>query len=359
MATTVQKLALLICGFALLLVVVLAVALWPAVVAAQGGLPVSIIGRLVDNQGQPIEEASLILSLGDKPLASPHDLGLSRENGAFVAHFEVDADDFQRIAAGAISITIHVQSPGRQDSLWQPGAEAILVTPARIVIDAGELVLPRAYGLSFWLALAIFAATVGVIVFERLHRTTAALLGAAGILMISHTVGYYLPQWRTLTFEQAIGYVDLEVIFLLLGMMTIIAILEETGIFQWFAFAAYRASGGRPWLLAALLMMVTAVLSALLDNVTTVLLISPITIEIALQMGLDPLSLLIPEVLACNIGGAATLIGDPPNILIASYAGLTFNDFLGNMAPGVAFTLLALIPLGRVAAPQAIPAQRS
>jgi Na+/H+ antiporter NhaD/arsenite permease-like protein len=143
-------------------------------------------------------------------------------------------------------------------------------------------------------------------------------------------------------FEQAIEYVDFEVIFLVLGMMIIVGTIERTGIFQWAAYQAYRISRGRLWLLAVILMVLTSVASALLDNVTTMLLMAPITLQIALTLGVNPLALLIPEMLASNVGGISTLIGTPNNILIGSYAGLGFNDFLTNLTPGVLMVQVAL-----------------
>jgi Na+/H+ antiporter NhaD/arsenite permease-like protein len=143
-------------------------------------------------------------------------------------------------------------------------------------------------------------------------------------------------------FEQAIGYVDFEVIFLVLGMMIIVGTIERTGIFQWAAYQAYRLSGGRIWLLAVILMLLTSIASALLDNVTTMLLMTPITLQIALTLGVNPLALIIPEMLASNVGGIATLIGTPNNILIGSYAGLGFNDFLRDLTPGVLIAQVVL-----------------
>ena len=328
----------------LFLLALLASTLWPTVAGAEGNLTISIVGYLVDSQGQPVRGASLLLTLDDRPLSLPRELSVSPKDGTFAASFDISTDEFEQLVGNERLLLVRVESPYYQDAVWQAKMSTLAINHGRMVIDVGELVLSRAFGPGSWLALAVFLATLLAIVFERLHRTTVALLGATGILLSTHTLGHFLPSWHTLTFEQAVGYIDLEVIFLLLGMMIIISVLEETGVFQWFAFAAYRSSGGRPWLLAIMLMLVTAVLSGMLDNVTTVLLISPLTIEIALQMRLDPLSLLIPEILASNIGGAATLIGDPPNILIGSYAGLTFNDFLREVAPGVGLTLLVVIP---------------
>ncbi len=125
---------------------------------------------------------------------------------------------------------------------------------------------------------------------------------------------------------------DLNVIFLLMGMMIIVGVLKKTGLFQWLAYKSYALARGNIFILSFILQVVTAVTSAFLDNVTTMLLMIPVTIEIAVTLKVNPLTLLIPEVFASNVGGAATLIGDPPNILIGSYAKLTFVQFVLNLA---------------------------
>ncbi|PIU54068.1 MAG: citrate transporter, partial [Deltaproteobacteria bacterium CG07_land_8_20_14_0_80_60_11] len=131
--------------------------------------------------------------------------------------------------------------------------------------------------------------------------------------------------------EDAMRAIDLNVIFLLMGMMIIVGVLKKTGLFQWLAYKSFAMARGNIYVLAGILMVVTAVASAFLDNVTTMLLMIPVTIEIAVALKLNPIALLIPEVFASNIGGTATLIGDPPNILIGSYANLTFGAFLHNL----------------------------
>jgi Na+/H+ antiporter NhaD/arsenite permease-like protein len=203
-------------------------------------------------------------------------------------------------------------------------------------------VLERRITTGFWIATLVFLGMLVLIVSERLHTTAAALLAAAAILAIS-LVGQTLDEGLfVISFEQAIAYVDFEVIFLVLGMMIIVGTIERTGIFQWTAYQAYRISRGRLWLLVIILMVLTSVASALLDNVTTMLLVAPITLQIALTLGVNPLALLIPEMLASNVGGITTLIGTPNNILIGSYAGLGFNDFLRNLTPGVLMVQVAL-----------------
>ena len=127
--------------------------------------------------------------------------------------------------------------------------------------------------------------------------------------------------------------IDWDVIFLLLGMMIIVGVLRRTGVFEYVAIWAAKRAKGSPLRVMILLTLITAVASAFLDNVTTVLLIAPVTLLVCDRLGINPVPFLIAEVMASNIGGAATLIGDPPNIIIASRSGLTFNDFLVHMTP--------------------------
>ncbi len=187
------------------------------------------------------------------------------------------------------------------------------------------------------LAAVVFVAIYVIIAAEWWHKTVAALVG--GLLMILLGV---------LSQEEAFAAVDWNVIFLLAGMMIIAHITAETGVFQWLAIRAVKLADGRPTRLLLILSVVTAIASAFLDNVTTVVLIVPVTIYIAETLGVKPRPFLISEILAANIGGAATLIGDPPNILIGSAAGLGFNAFLAHMAPPALLTLglyLAAAPL--------------
>ncbi|MFC5176579.1 ArsB/NhaD family transporter [Nocardioides taihuensis] len=176
------------------------------------------------------------------------------------------------------------------------------------------------------LSVLIFAGAYVLLATEWVHRTTVALTGAALMLLL------HLSDARRAFFEESTG-VDWNVIFLLLGMMVIVAVLRRTGVFEYLAILAAKRSRGRPYRLMVLLCVLTAVASAVLDNVTTVLLVAPVTFLVCDQLGLRPVPFLIAEVFASNIGGAATLVGDPPNIIIASRGDLTFNDFLVHMTP--------------------------
>jgi Na+/H+ antiporter NhaD/arsenite permease-like protein len=181
---------------------------------------------------------------------------------------------------------------------------------------------------AFWIATVVLVVVYALIAFELLHRTLAALLGAALILTISYTAGTFNSDYTILTFEEAMHAVDMNVILLLMAMMIIVGVLKKTGVFQWMAYKSYQLAKGNIFVLAAILMTVSAVTSAFLDNVTTMLLMIPVTIEIALTLKVNPITLMLPEAFASNVGGTATLIGDPPNIMIGSYAKLSFVDFV-------------------------------
>jgi Na+/H+ antiporter NhaD/arsenite permease-like protein len=185
-----------------------------------------------------------------------------------------------------------------------------------------------------FLAGAIFLITYALIVSERVQRTVAALLGGF-VMILLHVV----------TQEEAFHAVDFNVIFLLAGMMMIAHILSETGFFQWIAIQAVKLGRRDPFRIMILLCLVTAVASAALDNVTVVVLIAPVTLFVAANLHISPLPFLIAEVLASNIGGAATLIGDPPNILIGSAANIDFITFAANMTPPLLVVLVLFIPL--------------
>ncbi len=183
------------------------------------------------------------------------------------------------------------------------------------------------------IALALFVVSYIVIVSEKVDRMVVAILGAMAMII-------FLSDYK-----QSIAFhaVDLNVIFLLMGMMVIANLLSETGVFQWLAVKAVHIGKGNPVRVMQILAVITAAGSALLDNVTVVVLIAPITIFVASTLKTNPIPLLIAEILASNIGGAATLIGDPPNILIGSAAGLDFATFAANMTPLVIISMALFI----------------
>jgi Na+/H+ antiporter NhaD/arsenite permease-like protein len=191
-------------------------------------------------------------------------------------------------------------------------------------------------GLRFWIATGLFIGAYGLIVSERIHKTTVAIFGAALMIVLG-----------ILTQEEAFHSLDLgadwNVIFLLISMMVIINIMKPTGIFEYIAIRSAKAAKGEPFRIMAIFSVVTAVASAVLDNVTTVLLIAPVTMLVCQALELEVVPYLITEALASNIGGTATLIGDPPNIMIASKAQLDFMAFIYHLAPVIIVVLLAYI----------------
>jgi Na+/H+ antiporter NhaD/arsenite permease-like protein len=188
-----------------------------------------------------------------------------------------------------------------------------------------------------WVAAGLFVGTYVLIASDRIHKTVAALLG--GVLMIVLGV---VQQ------AEAFAAIDLNVIFLLLGMMVIANVMQGTGVFQWLAIRAIRLARGDPWRILVVLCLLTAFASAFLANVTVVVLVGPITFFVAAAMGVSPVPYLIAEILASNIGGTATLIGDPPNLLIASAAGIDFTTFLVHLAPASLLILGGFLLLARV-----------
>ena len=181
------------------------------------------------------------------------------------------------------------------------------------------------------LPIIIFAAALALIATERVHRTKTALIGAALIVVTG-----------TLEQQEAVESIDWNTIGLLAGMMLIVRVTEPTGVYNYIAIRAGQLSGGRPLAVVVAMTGITAVLSAFLDNLTTILLVVPITLLLADALDIPPLPLILMEIIASNIGGTATLIGDPPNILIAGATGLSFNAFLVNLAP-IAFLTLAAV----------------
>jgi Na+/H+ antiporter NhaD/arsenite permease-like protein len=189
-------------------------------------------------------------------------------------------------------------------------------------------------------AIIVFSIVYVLIATERINRVVAALAGA-GVILAVGVVGS-----DDAFFSKDTG-IDWNVIFLLFGMMVIVGVLKQTGVFEYVAIWAAKRAKGRPFRVMALLCLITAVASAGLDNVTTVLLIAPVTLLVCERIGVRPVPFLIAEALASNIGGTATLVGDPPNLIVASRSGLGFNDFLVNLGPIVVVMLVAFIALSR------------
>jgi Na+/H+ antiporter NhaD/arsenite permease-like protein len=240
-----------------------------------------------------------------------------------------------------ISLRIERSHYQRLDMELQP--EQLSELRAGIPIVLPDVRLALAIGPAFWIATAVFIGTLVIIASGKLHTSLAGLIGTVALFGVSYLGRPLRQDLFIFDFHGALQYIDWNVIFLIMGMMIVLAVVERTGIFQWLAIRAYRISGGKILVLLPVLMLITGVASAFLDNVTTMLLMTPISIQISLVMGINPLVLLIPEVMASNVIGVSTLIGTPTNILIGSFAGISFNDFLTNLTPGVVLSFVGLV----------------
>lgn len=180
------------------------------------------------------------------------------------------------------------------------------------------------------ISIVIFLLVMAAIVSEKVHRAAASLAGAV-ILLATHV----------LTVDSAIEHVDVNTIGVLVGMMLFVAVVKNSGLFEYIAIKSAKLTHGKPWAIMAVFAIITAVLSAFLDNVTTVLLVGPMTLAITSILNVNPIPFMLTQILASNMGGTATLIGDPPNIMIGSEAGLGFADFILNTAPVVVIIMAA------------------
>jgi Na+/H+ antiporter NhaD/arsenite permease-like protein len=293
-----------------------------------------ITGVLVDGQGQPVEGAHVLATESgtEEPVAEAE----SQHSGDW---------SLQLAALPEQDLTVTIERPHFETATFTLSRADLVQLGTSGTFRLGRFEMERRISAGFWAATIIFVGMLLIIALEKMHSTTAALAGLSAVFLVTFVGGQFNGDLYIFDFERALTYINWEVIFLLIGMMIVIAIIEHTGVFQWTAFQAYRLSGGRAWLLVIILMLITAVASALLDNFTTMLLMTPISLQIGLALGINPLALIIPEVLASNVGGISTLIGTPTNILIGAYAGIGFTDFLVNQTVGV---VLALVAMGAI-----------
>ncbi|MDX1689253.1 MAG: SLC13 family permease [Candidatus Promineifilaceae bacterium] len=298
-----------------------------------------LIGHVYDGKGQPVAGVDVTArTAGESELLAEAE---TQDDGRFALSFGPDV-------ASLAALQIQLQRPHFQDtSVRLPSETLAALQSGDATVMADVELVPRITP-AFWLAAAIFVLMLILIAVGSIHNTLAALVGAALIFAVSYLGPLVTEDLFIFDFARALRYVDWNVIFLIMGMMIVIAVVERTGIFQWAAFMAYKLSRGKGWLLMIILMIIAGVASAFLDNVTTMLLMTPITIQIALSLNLNPLALLMPEVMASNVVGISTLIGTPTNILIGSFAGISFSDFVVNLTPGVVIAMVGLVLYNQV-----------
>ncbi len=308
---------------------------------APAGDHLAVSGLVTNPMGKGLKEVEVeVLVNGQhvKPTGKDAEINTGKPGG-YVADFILPPGTLP-----AAKVEVQASKPS-----WKP----IPATPVKVVeagVDAAgnklfqavqNLTLNRTTTAGFWIAALVLLLVYVVISLELMHRTLVSFLGAAFILFITYTLGSWDKSFYIISFDDAMGAIDLNVIFLLMGMMLFVGVMKKTGMFQFLAYKAYALAKGNVFVLSFVLQIVTAVISAFLDNVTTMLLVLPVTIEIAVTLKINPLTLLVPEAFASNVGGTATLIGDPPNILIGSYAGLTFGQFVQNLSLICAISLAA------------------
>lgn len=300
-------------------------------------------GKVLDTAGNALPDAHVLLYLNGKPVSFGHPTQGHKElstgrNGLFTGEVPASPENIKE-GKWSLKITRPSFKPSVAISLPKVFDQSTDEKGVHRFFTSSTVTLERYQGTAFWIALCVFIAVYALIAFEILHRTLAAFLGATLLLVVTHTLGNYSDAYKILTYEQALHTVDWNVIFLLMGMMIIVGVMKASGVFQWLAYKSFQVAKGKIFALSCVLCIVTAVASAFLDNVTTMLLLTPVTLEIAIVLGVSPFVFLIPEIVASNFGGTATLIGDPPNIMIGSYAGLTFNDFVITLTPVVLVVL--------------------
>ena len=189
-----------------------------------------------------------------------------------------------------------------------------------------------AFSIASWLFMTlVMFLVITLVATEKVHRTLVVFFIAASLLFLNYTFGHFIPALQFLSLDTAFGSIDGEVIALLVSMMMIVWVLSQTRVFEWLAVKLFELSRGNITILFFSFFVITAILSAFLDNVTTIFLIVPVAVSISRIFEINPVRFVIPMIIASNLWGTATLIGDPPNIMIGSYAGLSFNAFITNL----------------------------
>jgi Na+/H+ antiporter NhaD/arsenite permease-like protein len=307
----------------------------------------TISGYVRDTHGEGVADAELKVSIGSQslePRAGEPEAWRTDEGGTFLIRLPLSAEQAAVLENPETMVIVQAAKPTYATT--RRAIPAVEIAQRNNGFYASlDLTLVHIHNAAFWIATIVLIATYVLISTEKLHRTVVALLGAAFLLFITYTLGTFNQDFFIISFAKAIHSIDFNVIFLLMALMIMVTITARTGVLQWLAVRAYALAGGNEWKMAVLLVVATAILSAFLPNVTVVILMVPVTVEIALILQINPLPLLMPEVFAANLGGTATLIGDPPNLLVGSFANFTFVDFLIKMAPAVVLTMVALIAL--------------
>jgi Na+/H+ antiporter NhaD/arsenite permease-like protein len=310
---------------------------------AEDTVTLTLIGRVVNTQAAAVGEAEIkvyvegaqrSLTVAGQEVDAAH----TDTAGYYIADLTLPSS-FLESGILAVSVEQHGYRTSRQGFARQE----IACANTHCYVRVPNVVLPRAFNPAFFIATGIFAVVFGLISFNVLHETIAAFLGAAAMLGVTYFLGTFHVDFWIISFHRAIEFIDFDVIFLLMTMMIFMAVMSETGVFQWLAYRAFRLAGGNAFLVTVVLVLITGATSAVLNDTTVMLLMAPVSIQIALALQIHPAAIVVPEILASNIGGAATLIGTPPNTIIGSYVGLSFNEFLIHMLPISVMGMIILV----------------
>ncbi len=313
------------------------------VAQAADEVTLTLIGWVTNTQDLPVDEAEVRVFIGGEPrelLVADRvtDVAYTSAEGFYVVDLQLAPELLE-----TDTVAVEIRKPGFRTTRQGFDPQQVARAVDHYYIRVPDVALPRIFNPAFFIATGIFVIVFGMISLNLLHETVAAFLGAAAMLGVSYFVGSADADFWIISFHRAIRFIDFDVIFLLMTMMIFMAVMSQTGVFQWLAFRAFRLARGRAFLVTAVLVTITGLTSSVLNDTTVMLLMAPVSIQIALTLGIHPATIVVPEVLASNIGGSATLIGTPPNTIIGSYVGLGFNEFLLNMLPMAVIGMVLLL----------------
>jgi Na+/H+ antiporter NhaD/arsenite permease-like protein len=298
----------------------------------------TLIGRVINTQDARVDGAEVKVLLPGREAEISH----TDMEGIYVMDLALPPS---LVRADAVALEI---SKAGFHTIRQGFAQLeIACAGDRCYLRIPDVALSRFFNPAFFLATAIFVVVFCLISLNLLHETIAAFLGAAAMLGVTYFLGSFDASFWIIGFHRAVSFIDFDVVFLLMTMMIFMAVMSQTGVFQWLAFQTFGLARGNTFLVTAILVSITGIISSVLNDTTVMLLMTPVSIQIALALNIHPAAIIVPEVLASNIGGAATLIGTPPNTIIGSYVGLTFNQFLANMVPIALMSMILLLGMTR------------
>lgn len=301
-----------------------------------------ISGLILDSQLSPVKDAAIRVSIDGEAhplIRAGREVSevSSASDGSYILEIEPKVSLVERS-----KLEMEVSKPAFM-SMRIPLELSDFASKGDFLQLRKDVSLPRKGGVSLWITLGVFGAVYVLMAFELVHRLLASMVGAAVLLLVSHTAGSLDPDYRIISFQAAMEHVDMNVVLMLLAAMVMVGVIRQSGVFHWAVGKCFMLGRNRRITLAVLLIFLSAVVSTLVENAATMVLLSPATLVLAQALRINPLCLLVPQVMAANLGGTATLVGDISNMMIGSRGGLSFWDFLENLGPVCGLGLLALL----------------